>query len=110
MQLHEAGKLGSSLKQPDPQAFLKYDDAGDICGCYLGGAVLAVTEPSEWPELARNPKKFLQVLGEKFPAAPVEDITSWYIDVTYGYMAPEEFEARINALEPARELEAAYVA
>lgn len=104
MSLIEAGDIGSTLKVADCQTFLKYNDQGELCGCYLAGAVLAVTDPSEWPELANNPKRFAQVLGEKFPNAPVEDITSWYIDATLGYMAPEEFASRIAALEPAREV------
>jgi hypothetical protein len=110
MKVSVAGELGKSLKVNNSVRFRGKNRNGEFFGCYLGGAVLAVTEPSEWDALFADNDTFFRVLGQKFPwlegsptraRNPYEDqISGWYIEVNLGCMTPEEMHRRVKALEP----------
>lgn len=122
MKMSIAGDIGRSLKENMPWRYIGRTDDGEFCGCYLLGALLAVTEPGEWDALLSKEYSALEPnsmhphfwikLTEKFPWVhepgeiptenPYEDkISSWHLRVSIiGDMTHEEMQANIRAIEP----------
>lgn len=105
MHLSDAIILGHPLKLSESMTYIS-TKRRVICGCAIGGALLAVTPPELWPTLVDLEIRdfFDRVEGEfpwlQHPSVAEDRITSWYYAVHKGDMTIDTLADNVRLIEP----------